>query len=641
MSTKIIIVKAPKRKVPLAISKRWEVLWSEAIKAPYSIFGDSERTFTTPTQNKRGFMSYISTASLDGISDELAQMTGLLHETGHLVGGSFKFLDWLEGKVKKEDFQKYITCTNILDDIQIDNGIIDIYPRVAKVYQKIMDKNYSSMTQFIQELKDNGKSIADAKNIMPLVFGIICIAYGSNDYTIRQYGDGIYDLFGITQPSISELKSVIYHASNYHLPVSKGRYEDYKQVVEELMALIPFPPEEQQQQQNSNGNKGKSGNGNKKGNGNGKQEKGEGKESDEDEESGGSCENPNGEGEGKSKGKGKGKGESGKVIVDGYGFNDEDTEDQSEEGEGGEGGEGDGESEGDGEGESDEEFTLTLEIREHTTDAETIEELAKVNHAAIGHGGMEEVIRKYNVVGETTLIPIFKRAFMNAKRGYDLAYADAGVRVSVSRAVQNRAGANVKVFKNPSIQSLENSKWFFLIDTSGSVYGQVGEYKVLEYELDVLKTIANILPQTVKYEVYSFESGERKVCEVTGRSVISKTYEKIKGGGGTYWSYDLIQLLLRKEKEGYQIVVLTDGAIDIYDKDTLDRLLLHTHLRPLIFIFSTAANFESNTNGSGNMFSQWGYKTDSNYAVINLNTMQTTRGFVEYIKKIVSSYENR
>ncbi|MEM0143401.1 MAG: VWA domain-containing protein [Candidatus Parvarchaeum sp.] len=152
---------------------------------------------------------------------------------------------------------------------------------------------------------------------------------------------------------------------------------------------------------------------------------------------------------------------------------------------------------------------------------------------------------------------------------------------------------------------LHNSKWFFLVDLSGSTSSEAIEnYTIENIEMDVMFSFLNVLPEDSivggaffadRIKILSEGVSPRRFrgMTISGLNAISKFV-----GGGTIWDAEVYNSIFRKAKEGFQVVILTDGAIGINQEveNRFADFIIRSQRKPIVLFFGTERNRSVVTN---------------------------------------------
>lgn len=271
--------------------------------------------------------------------------------------------------------------------------------------------------------------------------------------------------------------------------------------------------------------------------------------------------------------------------------------------------------------------------REDNGLCESVSDLAypsMINHDIVNFEGSdvswEEV--KNTMAGEIIYLPGLQKILKEYIKDKKMTKTSAG-KFSVrgymkDRFSDNNYAASFKKIKGNG--GLESSRWLFLIDISGSTRRQV-----LYQEISVLKEFNKIFPSSVKIKIFGFNAKyEEFKGDKSDKDEVVKYFEeksKFAPGGGTSWSFKLLEMLIEYAKGGWQIVILTDGMINA-EKELMDRVVVGKEFIPIIIIF---------TGGIENNFKQ--YVIGKDYITFDMFTEPSKRrdAYV-YMKRIFRRY---
>jgi len=199
-------------------------------------------------------------------------------------------------------------------------------------------------------------------------------------------------------------------------------------------------------------------------------------------------------------------------------------------------------------------------------------------------------------------------------------------RFSAQYYLRSKHTPTMKVFKKRERVNLQD-KWLFLVDVSGSTqkafYNEVNY--LFEQEFLVVDAFMRYLPKNSVYELWEFSDDYWMVKKGSHTAVADAMWKEGSRGGGTYWSSELYEDLLKKEKAGYQVVILTDGAIELKERELLTFLTKQTK-RPVIILFSDYYHKRNSWVG--------GLKLDKDFGVITSNFKELgIRGHIREVLK--------
>jgi hypothetical protein len=131
---------------------------------------------------------------------------------------------------------------------------------------------------------------------------------------------------------------------------------------------------------------------------------------------------------------------------------------------------------------------------------------------------------------------------------------------TISYVVSKR---NPAIFRHRVSVDYHGSKWLFVVDVSSSTINSAVETSVLSIEIDTVSSFIKMLPTDVITELMTFSTYHTVLGKVKSGELFQKIRNSRDLNGGTAWYDKFVSELDEYAKNGYQVVILTDGEISI------------------------------------------------------------------------------
>jgi len=226
--------------------------------------------------------------------------------------------------------------------------------------------------------------------------------------------------------------------------------------------------------------------------------------------------------------------------------------------------------------------------KNHVSKENDIRSNMRLEEAGVSLEDVDREIGNGETKKERVDFPVLERELKKFFGSYKRVRADNG-KFNVNYYLHSLYTPTTRVFRMNKLVDLQN-KWLFLIDSSGSTEERTVNrnvkypLRIYEQEFLVVDAMIRYLPKNSVFEIWEFSSHFMKIASGSGNKVSSIMWEKGIINGGTVWTTELYQMLLDKERAGYQIVILTDGVVDL-DEDELRVFMDKQVKKPIIFLF--------------------------------------------------------
>ncbi len=282
--------------------------------------------------------------------------------------------------------------------------------------------------------------------------------------------------------------------------------------------------------------------------------------------------------------------------------------------------------------------------------AEEIEKIAKaVEEQLKEHEKSEdadflpyEVPNIISYFSENGLIPYFKNALEEARRGIDRKFGEVGA-LSVTKQIQSRRSGDPNIFRRMHQKSTENSKWFFVVDTSGSVFNTTMEdSKLSKVELEIINMFMTVLPKTAKFRIARFaklyDEGDKIYRSITASRLKLVKYgihDVSIDGVDTIWNLNMVKDMYEEAKKRVQVVILTDGEVIFGNEEAKDlavKLFSNMNTKPiLLFLGQSCKSFYRGIVSEAHL------RDDIDFNIIT-STSKANKNLVKYLKTIFWRY---
>ena len=253
------------------------------------------------------------------------------------------------------------------------------------------------------------------------------------------------------------------------------------------------------------------------------------------------------------------------------------------------------------------------------TDAQGMLERNDIMSSEDSEAGLGEAIKrviKFAAQNEVMRFPELDRGLKLIKTAEGKNRANSG-RFSPMRYVKTIRSPD-RVFSNKKIGGIENSKWLFVIDSSGSMNESWLHSSKMYLARMVIKYFGRVLPPNVKVETLYFQSKIIEGNKYNARGLLNVfKRESVVPDGGTVWANDLISRIYEYKKKGYQVVIITDGEIQLYFSqldEAKTKFVFGDSPRPILLIL--ARNVSEGVAQVDRNLSKFDFKLGVHYGII-------------------------
>ncbi len=573
-------------KPELVIGQFWNnVIYDNYGFSTYITFGKMTHTSLLNEKSGKSFTITIAEQSKLYTSEHKRQLFLFFHEVGHLSLNSFKmdkiFLDKFNpaDSLARDDI---LLGVNAIDDIIINFAIPRTFIGLEQEVRAFIEDNAKILKIDEEEILKAAKGkILDPKSLAVLVvFSTLdrLLGLGLIRGELDKYVGEFFTAFNKLRSVAGFDFTALYEKGHkFNTTIYMEAYENvlntFIKIAVELRKNIPVIKV---------------------------QTEGVGESGEEDDESGGQGSSPKG---GKKESKPQKQGSSSSEA--------EESKEEKEEQKAKKGKSGKSKKEGE-EGEEpitgSSDSVITQEVEITLTDEEIKEMASEIEKQKKQHSSTVAKPRKLTMTAlvnnadkifeNKSYLPFFKKALEEAMRGLSKKFNDEKGNLVVSKYVQALKGGTPNIFKRATEQSVENSKWMFVIDVSGSTLSRtIPNYPdiTVRAEIEIAKTFINLLPTSSKFYMARFAEqyqilSEGFVNRNTAKMFLAQCleYDRSIDGTDTIWGEDMVKEMYDKAKEKVQVVVFTDGLVEFENekaKNLAIRLFSEINYKPILFFF--------------------------------------------------------
>ena len=218
------------------------------------------------------------------------------------------------------------------------------------------------------------------------------------------------------------------------------------------------------------------------------------------------------------------------------------------------------------------------------------------------------------------------------------------VRRTISYVVSKR---NPAIFRHRVSVDYHGSKWLFVVDVSSSTINSTDETSVLSIEIDTVSSFMKMLPTDVITELMTFSTYHTVLGEVKSGELFQKIRNSRDLRGGTAWYDKFVSELDEYAKNGYQVVILTDGQISIDSTVGMKFFEFYKKykFKPIILLYRYSVNESKSSRRSDEFNALNGHLQNSaklvrgkDYGVIHVSNTDTKleAETFEYLRRILS-----
>ncbi len=560
------------------LSRAWEDTLKQQLGLKVTIKTyDDDKIFTRVADDGESLEMHIGFLEKYATSDlQMYQSSKFFHESGHLVLNSFSLIKQLMALHPELSKDVIMIAVNVIDDTIINLHWHKEFTYFASEYDWMMEDEMSVAKGEIEK----GMKSPTKENFWELVFAITV------EYIVRkELLDNCrhIDFYKSMKAMVNDLfRSAEYMTS----------FGDRAEIFEKLYEVYKTLPDGNKKQiiNQVYGQVGFSGNGNPDDSESGSKEEGN-KEGDKKE----------GDSEGKEGDVKEGKGKKEIKPVKGEFEKDDMTDDGAV-------------------------LVKIFEVEDSFKDEKLTEFMA--NHSSVG---VLNHLNSYELAERgLDLLPWIKKFLGGGRRGTQALLGVTGRQVYTKGYVRGMVSNNYNgAFVTKRFVDYEGSRWMFLIDTSGSTQStnEDGFISVITAEISLVKAMLKYLPSTIDARIFAF-SGKTVYLGKANASNFMKVIKKGLFFGSTSWDDDTYKYVERYAKNGYQVVILSDGEISLSGNIAMRFASRFRSYRfqPIIFLFGTSLE-------GSELVTKLKLVRGKDYAVFSGTGFETKD--VEYVKKIL------
>jgi len=217
-------------------------------------------------------------------------------------------------------------------------------------------------------------------------------------------------------------------------------------------------------------------------------------------------------------------------------------------------------------------------------------------------------------------------------------------RRTISYVVSKR---NPAIFRHRVSVDYHGSKWLFVVDVSASTISSAEETSVLSIEADTVSSFIKMLPTDVITELMTFSTYHTVLGKVKSGELFQKIRNSRDLNGGTSWHDKFVSELDEYAKNGYQVVILTDGEISIDSTVGMKFFEFYKKykFKPIILLYRYSARESNSSRRSDEFYALNGHLKNSaklvrgkDYGVIHVSGTDTKleAETFEYLRRILS-----
>jgi len=217
-------------------------------------------------------------------------------------------------------------------------------------------------------------------------------------------------------------------------------------------------------------------------------------------------------------------------------------------------------------------------------------------------------------------------------------------RRTISYVVSKR---NPAIFRHRVSVDYHGSKWLFVVDVSSSTINSAEETSVLSIEVDTVSSFIKMLPTDVITELMTFSTYHTVLGKVKSGELFQKIRNSRDLNGGTAWHDRFVSELDEYAKNGYQVVILTDGEISIDSTVGMKFFEFYKKykFKPIILLYRYSAHESNSSRRSDEFYALNGHLKNSaklvrgkDYGVIHVSNTDTKleAETFEYLRRILS-----
>ena len=620
--------------------------WTEIIKdgLGYDILlaPDPAMSYTTTVKigTKNKFSIHLSIANEFELPVRLSQFSELMHEMGHVTLNTFSRIKPLSDKYKGVVDPKFIkVAINIIDDVKIDSYDAAMFGGIYNAYEVMLAKLIKSFFPGAYNASEKLFKTVKGKLNIDLMASLAVTALV--DYAIPRYYyyDGIRAievhiarkssvLKGVAESKFANLRSTLEQYIDLYdiVEVTNNDIDKvmtaYERVVVGLASFLKDYSNGKNGKQESQ--EGKSGENSSENNSDSSSSEGNGKSSDKSEDS-------KGDGSSGKEAKSEQGGEGGKESKIAYnGGIICDIGDESE-----------------------------IDSKEETTEEQNkdIEGQPGGFHTGGGRGG--EMTSLLVSMEEMPLKKELRKALEVARMGVKISkHKSSGENFVTRKYISVIANGTGQPFKARERESIHGTKWYFLLDVSGSTFSRwesrrvensIGESTVLAMEMKIMHELTKMLPDDAVVESATFtdgyvptrKGGKRKFTPRRHTPAFINTALSRNLGGGTEWDEDVVKHLWEHITQGYECVILTDGEIGYPQKmrPLIQKMFSNIRNKPLLFFVYSNYGWSAGSDYVPSIASEFNLEAGKDYALISEHSDATA--VYKYLVSIMSKYSGR